>query len=267
MVLPALHRRAFALAAATPGTPPSSAAVATKSAYLLWEPRVVRGVAINYAALFVAFQILARSPAALVAERAARAGQDVLLKSAHRFQWWAALSLLSSSCCVLQLALNLLSVGCAGFNAVLGPTRPLFLALALHARRRLNAAAAGAQLVEPAVRRANAVGAAAALVVALAPELVALVGMARRRRQPAAASSAGVVRLAMPSMGCVACVDAVSRAVRSVDGVVSAEVTVGAAEVSVAPSAAPEALEAALRDACASAGFEVAELSWVKGVE
>lgn len=36
--------------------------------------------------------------------------------------------LLSSSCCVLQLFLNALSVGCAGFSA-LTPYRPLFLAL------------------------------------------------------------------------------------------------------------------------------------------
>jgi hypothetical protein len=35
--------------------------------------------------------------------------------------------LLSSSCCVLQLALNALSFGCAGFSA-LTPYRPLFLA-------------------------------------------------------------------------------------------------------------------------------------------
>ncbi|KAH7049090.1 hypothetical protein BKA57DRAFT_463020 [Linnemannia elongata] len=36
------------------------------------------------------------------------------------------LGLLSSSCCIIQLALNLLSVGCAGFS-VLTPYRPLFL--------------------------------------------------------------------------------------------------------------------------------------------
>lgn len=37
------------------------------------------------------------------------------------------LGLLSSSCCLIQLALNLMSVGCAGFS-VLTPYRPLFLA-------------------------------------------------------------------------------------------------------------------------------------------
>ncbi|KAK3820620.1 MAG: hypothetical protein JOS17DRAFT_793977 [Linnemannia elongata] len=37
------------------------------------------------------------------------------------------LGLLSSSCCLIQLALNLMSIGCAGFS-VLTPYRPLFLA-------------------------------------------------------------------------------------------------------------------------------------------
>jgi len=32
--------------------------------------------------------------------------------------------LLSSSCCLLQLGANALSIGCAGFNTVLGPARP-----------------------------------------------------------------------------------------------------------------------------------------------
>ena len=37
---------------------------------------------------------------------------------AHRNAWWFLLATLSSSCCVLQLLLNTLSVGCAGFNTV-----------------------------------------------------------------------------------------------------------------------------------------------------
>ena len=32
--------------------------------------------------------------------------------------------LLSSSCCLLQILLNFLSLGCAGFNKLLGPLRP-----------------------------------------------------------------------------------------------------------------------------------------------
>src|SRR5689334_13007542 len=36
--------------------------------------------------------------------------------------------LLSSSCCIIQLALNALSISCAGFS-VLSPYRPFFLAI------------------------------------------------------------------------------------------------------------------------------------------
>eukprot|EP00957_Ditylum_brightwellii_P175711 13378838-Ditylum_brightwellii.AAC.1 len=51
------------------------------------------------------------------------------MATAHRWAWWSLLGLLSSSCCALQILLNLLSFGCAGFNTALGPLRPTFLAL------------------------------------------------------------------------------------------------------------------------------------------
>jgi len=41
--------------------------------------------------------------------------------------WWFGLGLASSSCCAIQLILNALSVGCAGFNTILGPIRPTLL--------------------------------------------------------------------------------------------------------------------------------------------
>ena len=46
----------------------------------------------------------------------------------------AILPTLSSACCWIQLALNMLlpAVGCAGFNTYLGPVRPFFLGLMLH---------------------------------------------------------------------------------------------------------------------------------------
>lgn len=42
-----------------------------------------------------------------------------------------ALSLLSSSCCALQLFLNFFFVGCAGLNSLLGPLRPQMFVLSL----------------------------------------------------------------------------------------------------------------------------------------
>ena len=168
------------------------------------------------------------------------------------------LSLLSSSCCVIQLALNMLSVGCAGFNSILGPARPFFLACALHARVLLRRAAVAAPGVDPRVRQMNVYGGALAVAVAFAPEVVALVGRLRRRRSDAVGAAS--LTLDLSSMGCVACVDAVSRAIRSVDGVVDASVTVGAATVSV--TEANDAMAAAISDAVRRAGFPPEAVRW-----
>merc|ERR1712216_973593 len=46
-----------------------------------------------------------------------------------KYAWWTVLGLLSSSCCALQLLLNAFSFGCAGFNKILGPFRPVSLAV------------------------------------------------------------------------------------------------------------------------------------------
>ncbi|CAD7974881.1 unnamed protein product [Amoebophrya sp. A25] len=57
--------------------------------------------------------------------------QDLLQPLVHRLAWYSLLSLLSSACCAFQLLLNAFSVGCAGFNTVLGPVRPFFLAITI----------------------------------------------------------------------------------------------------------------------------------------
>jgi len=56
---------------------------------------------------------------------------DRMLDTAYYYAWWSLLGLLSSSCCALQLLLNMASLGCAGFNTVLGPIRPSLLAITL----------------------------------------------------------------------------------------------------------------------------------------
>ena len=232
-----------------------------KNEWLVWSPGVPAGIAASYIFVAVALAVLARSPAQHAVERAAVATQEALLHGAHRAGWWAALSLLSSSCCVIQLALNMLSVGCAGFNSILGPARPFFLACALHARVLLRRAAVAAPGVDPRVRQMNVYGGALAVAVAFAPEVVALVAKLRRRRSSDVAGVASLT-LDLPSMGCVACVDAVSRAIRGVDGVVDASVTVGAATVSV--TEANDAMAAAISDAVRRAGFPPEGVRWSK---
>ena len=231
-----------------------------KDAWLVWSPGVPVRIAASYVLIAITIAVLARSPAQHAVERAAVATQEALLHGAHRAGWWTLLSLLSSSCCVIQLALNMLSVGCAGFNSILGPARPFFLACALHARVLLRRAAAGAPGVDPRVRQMNVYGGALAVAVAFAPEAVALVARLRRRR--GGAVGAASLTLDLPTMGCVACVDAVSRAVRSVPGVVDASVTVGAATVSV--KEANDAMAAAISDAVRKAGFPPDAVRWSK---
>lgn len=50
---------------------------------------------------------------------------------ASEMAWWSVLGLLSSSCCAIQILLNAFSFGCAGFNNVLGPIRPTFIAMTI----------------------------------------------------------------------------------------------------------------------------------------
>ena len=80
-----------------------------KDAWLVWSPGVPARIAASYIFVAVALAVLARSPAQHVVERAAVATQEALLHSAHRAGYWTLISLLSSSCCVIQLALNTVS--------------------------------------------------------------------------------------------------------------------------------------------------------------
>ena len=95
--------------------------------------------------------------------------------------------------------------------------------------------------------------------MAFAPEVVALVARLRRRNSDVAGAAS--LTLDLPSMGCVACVDAVSRAVRSVAGVVDADVSVGSATVSV--NAANDAMAAAISDAVRKAGLPAGAVRWL----
>ena len=107
----------------------------------------------------------------------------------------------------------------------------------------------------------NVYGGALAVAVAFAPEAVALVARLRRRRSSDVAGAASLT-LDLPTMGCVACVDAVSRAIRSVPAVVDADVSVGSATVSV--NAANDAIAAAISDAVRRAGFPPEATRWSK---
>ena len=202
--------------------PPMTAA---PKQYLVWS----KGVAPKSALAYVGISLVAR-----------RLPETTFLVVAETLQWSAALGLMSSSCCVLQLALNLLSIGCAGVNSVLGPLRPLFLALTayIYAHRPLTPLAL------------------LAAALTFSPEMLTLLERYRR----ASFSYEGNERtVRLPTMGCAACVDAVSRAVRNVDGVANAKVDLLASggQVTVVPvtDKDPQLILSNVIDACHRAGF------------
>lgn len=117
------------------------------------------------------------------------------------------LPLLSSACCAVQLLLNALSVGCAGLNTHLGPLRPLFVSLLLLFTVTSGGNGAGRATI-------------ASWTLALLPELVhgrnlARRAVARAKRPAAAVARTTVVRVVVPSMGCVACVGKIDSDVAS----------------------------------------------------
>ena len=229
---------------------------------LLWSPGVLKQTAASFAVLWLAKQWALSDPRALwYVDGAREAVQGALLRGAHGVEWWAALSLLSSSCCALQLLLNAFSLGCAGFNTYLGPLRPFFLALTAHARLLAADAAAGvARLSGPPSGVAAARYRAAAIFaygLTFLPEILALVSRARRG-ETREAPGATVYDVALPTMGCQACVSTVEEKLRGLAGVAGVDVALrgekgGTARVAV-DSPNPETA-AAILAACADAGF------------
>lgn len=103
-----------------------------KSEHLLWEPRFRNRLLLSLAACAAVAFGASQSPRAWVLTAQIQSAlSSPLMTLSHRYEWWSFLGLLSSSCCVLQLALNMLSIGCAGFNTILGPIRPQMIAITL----------------------------------------------------------------------------------------------------------------------------------------
>jgi copper chaperone CopZ len=100
--------------------------------------------------------------------------------------------LLASSCCVVQLVLNIFSIGCAGFNTILGPYRWFFLLFALgglgysfytdvlapcqpEAKKKGKGGRACVEEVKRAKKIRFAITAAIVLLLSFSPELLAAV--------------------------------------------------------------------------------------------
>lgn len=158
----------------------------SKRLHLVSDPGFLRRYLANLLAMAAVLAVTAAVPSAR--EKAVGAGiaaHDTMMATAHRYAWWSLLGLLASSCCALQLVLNALSLGCAGFNTVLGPFRPTLLAVAT----LLQAGTWMVALERPLQQRAPTLVSSVVVVgTAVLPEL--LDGHRKRKRRRGRTGSA-----------------------------------------------------------------------------
>ena len=206
-------------------------------------------------------------PATAAVERVAGTFQMALIRTAHQhaqhYLASAALGLLASSCCALQLFLGAFSFGCAGFNTVLGPIRPQLLALTCAVQAWMWHEALFDGLFEV---RSCAISSALCAALALLPEVLAW----RLERSSSAERPRRALSLdfKIEGMGCIACATAVSEVVRLTCGASStASVDLDAATLRVVAArrgaeegADADALSKSLATELAKAGFPATPL-------
>ena len=228
---PALQR--ISLSAASSSAP--------KSANLIWDDGFGQQFARSVA-------VLAVVSAGAAQTAAVQSCLEVLRRLAQRLEWWSLLGLLSSSCCAVQLALNTISFGCAGFNTVLGPLRSHFLALTFCLQGLVWRSAFGTRSYRSAL-----LGTAVAVSLSLLPEVLHAWVHRSRRIERAGATE---IELAVDGMGCTACTLKAKEALASVPGVLSCDVVLeeASARVQLTPDQHPNAGTAAVA-ALETAGF------------
>lgn len=184
-----------------------------------------------------------------------------MMRVAHGLAWWSVIALLSSSCCAFQLVLNLFSVGCAGFNTVLGPFRPYLMALATWGQVWMWASVEKQQQYS-AAKWSTLV----TLLLSFLPELVFLTSMLKDKIYAGnGANQVGGHRvdLTIEGMGCVACVETIKNAIRTFPparpGTATVHLATGKASVVLETQAngrgAPHALASQLADEITGLGF------------
>jgi len=148
---------------------------------------------------------------------------------ANRMAWWSAIGLLSSSCCALQLLLNALNFGCAGFNVVLGPIRPFLCALTVC----IQGAVWFTALYKPFQLIYVAPCTLVAAVLTLLPELTAMWVSRNKGSGASALEVQSSAVLAVEGMGCVACTKKVAEVLDKLPVVLSREISLERKEVTI----------------------------------
>ncbi len=180
----------------------------TDKYHLIWSPAFWKKAALS-TVIYKSIQLLLASKSNL-----SSVGR---ISSCHQSKITAlVLPLLSSSCCAIQLIINALSGwGCAGFNTVLGPVRPLLLPLLLLSTWDL-------------LPQRSLGWTAVSLFLAFLPELVFVFNSLKRNQWkkqkdtslPKNAVTAKI-QLAIPTMGCIACVNKIDTSIRQCESAAS----------------------------------------------
>lgn len=150
---------------------------------------------------------------------------EKMMAIASRNAWWALLGLLSSSCCALQILLNVLSFGCSGINGILGPMRPTFVAFTV-----LSISASWVVAWPRSYQwRPTAISTGLSLILTLMPEIIDLQTRRRAQRRRLREALSGkfddlllhsdrsgkrikttTLYFHLPTLGCASCVSTVS---------------------------------------------------------
>lgn len=152
-----------------------------------------------------------------------------LMDCANRMAWWSVIGLLSSSCCALQLLLNALNFGCAGFNTVLGPIRPFLCALTVC----IQGAVWNTALDKPFQLLYVAPCTLIAVVLTLLPELTAMWVSRGKGSGSSALEVQSSAVLAVEGMGCAACTKKVAEVLDRLPVVLGREISLERKETTV----------------------------------
>ena len=158
---------------------------------------------------------------------------EYMMKAANQFACWSILGLLSSACCAIQILLNAFSMGCASFNTILGPLRPMFVALTVMAQGASWFTTIQNGLIYKTFRNDfeddNArkslqmvvAGTIVSVTMTIMPEILAWDSIKRQSVSKIGYGDADDIDLKfrIESMGCASCVSTVSKVLEAYDGV------------------------------------------------
>ena len=170
------------------------------------------------------------------------------------FSWVNGLigGLLISSCCVIQLLLNLFGIGCAGLNTLLLPYRPVFISLTVISLTYAFWRSRPSKWHFATVLTVT-------LLLSFSPEILRTYNNYQSVDSPLDQTSS-VTHWQITGMHCEGCRSAVIQALKSLDGVrgVHVDLATGKATLTAEQKIAPEKIIQVVK----SAGFQAEEGNW-----